>query len=60
MDDLKSNLDVQVQAKRARRLARHVWTHFQEDRCLEEAASPLSFAEQLNRFRARLKTFKDE
>ena len=39
MEDLKSNLDVQIQAKRARRLARHVWKHFQEDRCLEEAAS---------------------
>lgn len=47
MDDLKSNLDVQLQAKRARRLARHVWTHFQEDRCLEEAAS-LSYTSLLS------------
>lgn len=47
MDDLKSNLDVQLQARRARRLVRHVWTHFQEDRCLEEAAS-LSYTSLLS------------
>lgn len=47
MDELKSNLDVQLQAKRAKRLARHVWTHFQEDRCLEEAAS-LSYTSLLS------------
>ena len=34
-----SELDVQMQARRARRLLKHVWKHFQEDRCLEEAAS---------------------
>lgn len=33
------SLDVQLHLKRGRRLARHVWTHFQEDRCFEEAAS---------------------
>ena len=32
---------------RARRLARHVWTHFQEDRCFEEAAS-LSYTSLLS------------
>lgn len=37
--NLKSNLDVQHQYRRGRRLLRHVWTHFQEDRCLAEAAS---------------------
>jgi membrane protein len=30
---------MQVQVKRGKRLARHVWIHFREDRCLEEAAS---------------------
>lgn len=34
-----AGLDVQLQLKRGRRLARHVWAHFQEDRCFEEAAS---------------------
>ncbi len=38
-DSLMSSLDPQQQYRRARRLWRHVWTHFQEDRCLEEAAS---------------------
>ena len=33
------NTDFAVHAKRARRLAKHVWTHFREDRCFEEAAS---------------------
>ena len=37
--DLKSNLDLQHLLKRGKRLLRHVWTHFQEDRCLAEAAS---------------------
>lgn len=37
--DLKSNLDPQRSARRLKRLLRHVWAHFQEDRCLEEAAS---------------------
>ena len=35
----QAGLDVQRQLKRGRRLARHVWAHFKEDRCLEEAAS---------------------
>jgi membrane protein len=34
-----AGLDVQLQLKRGRRLARHVWTHFQQDHCFEEAAS---------------------
>lgn len=37
--DIKSNLDPKQNAKRLKRLLRHVWQHFQEDRCLEEAAS---------------------
>ena len=32
-------LDLQHHVTRAQRLARHVWTHFREDRCFEEAAS---------------------
>jgi membrane protein len=32
-------LDVQVHLKRGRRLADHVWAHFRQDRCFEEAAS---------------------
>ncbi|MEJ8568986.1 YihY family inner membrane protein [Wenzhouxiangellaceae bacterium CH-27] len=32
-------LDVQDLLVRARRLARHVWQHFKDDRCFEEAAS---------------------
>lgn len=35
----ETGLDVELHLKRGRRLAGHVWTHFQEDRCLEEAAS---------------------
>jgi membrane protein len=31
--------DIRDQLQKARRLARHVWQHFQEDRCFEEAAS---------------------
>ena len=31
--------DLQQLLRRGRRLARHVWQHFQEDRCFEEAAS---------------------
>ncbi|MGK2926119.1 MAG: YihY family inner membrane protein [Lysobacterales bacterium] len=34
-----AGIDVQLHLKRGKRLARHVWTHFQEDRCFEEAAS---------------------
>ena len=32
-------IDVQAHLQRGRRLARHVWAHFKEDRCFEEAAS---------------------
>ena len=38
--------DLQDYLKRAELLARHVWAHFKEDRCFEEAAS-LSFASLL-------------
>jgi len=31
--------ELQHHLARSRRLARHVWTHFQDDRCFEEAAS---------------------
>lgn len=41
------NLDPQHHARRLKRLLRHVWTHFQEDRCLEEAAS-LSYTSLLS------------
>jgi membrane protein len=34
-----SALDVQAHMARGKRLARHMWAHFQEDRCFEEAAS---------------------
>jgi membrane protein len=34
-----SPLNLPKHARRVKRLARHVWKHFQEDRCLEEAAS---------------------
>lgn len=40
-------LDVKQQAIRLKRLLRHVWRHFQEDRCLEEAAS-LSYTSLLS------------
>jgi len=46
-DPLGSSLDVKKQAVRGRRLARHVWNHFQEDRCFEEAAS-LSYTSLLS------------
>ena len=46
-ESLSSSLDLQRQAVRAKRLARHVWNHFQEDRCLEEAAS-LSYTSLLS------------
>jgi membrane protein len=36
---LDPSLDFQANGMRLRRLSRHVWQHFQEDRCLEEAAS---------------------
>jgi membrane protein len=38
-DQSESQLAVQRHLKRGKRLARHVWKHFQEDRCFEEAAS---------------------
>lgn len=41
------DLDVKHQAQRLKRLLRHVWRHFQEDRCLEEAAS-LSYTSLLS------------
>jgi membrane protein len=41
------SLDMQLFMVRGKRLARHVWTHFQEDRCIEEAAS-LSFTSLLS------------
>jgi membrane protein len=44
---LNSSLDVQRQAVRGKRLARHVWKHFQEDRCFAEAAS-LSYTSLLS------------
>jgi membrane protein len=34
-----ANLDLQLHVARGKRLARHVWSHFREDRCFEEAAS---------------------
>ena len=37
--DLAANLDPQRQYRRFKRLMGHVWTHFKEDRCIEEAAS---------------------
>ena len=36
---LNSSLDLKSFGQRLKRLARHAWQHFQEDRCLEEAAS---------------------
>jgi len=42
-----SAMEVSDYLLRAKRLARHVWTHFQEDRCLEEAAS-LSYTSLLS------------
>lgn len=41
------NAEVAEHAMRARRLARHVWDHFSEDRCFEEAAS-LSYTSLLS------------
>ena len=38
-ESLVTQLDPQQQYRRAKRLLRHVWTHFQEDRSFEEAAS---------------------
>jgi len=46
-DTLSSSLNLHEQAVRGRRLARHVWNHFQEDRCFEEAAS-LSYTSLLS------------
>jgi len=36
---LSADLGLHSQVIRGKRLARHVWSHFQEDRCFEEAAS---------------------
>ena len=48
MDEkLEQDLDIKQEYQRLRRLARHVWIHFQEDRCLEEAAS-LSYTSLLS------------
>jgi membrane protein len=38
-EETESQLDLPRHLMRAKRLARHVWIHFQEDRCFEEAAS---------------------
>mgnify|MGYP002064602050 CR=1 FL=1 len=38
-ESLATQLDPQQHYRRAKRLLRHVWTHFQEDRSFEEAAS---------------------
>ena len=38
-DESKPRADSQLIGTRLKRLTRHVWQHFQEDRCLEEAAS---------------------
>jgi membrane protein len=38
-NEAESQLDITHYLKRSKRLARHVWIHFQEDRCFEEAAS---------------------
>jgi membrane protein len=38
-DKAQNALDVRVHLSRGKRLTRHVWKHFQEDRCFEEAAS---------------------
>lgn len=37
--ELTGDFDFRKHSRRLKRLARHVWKHFQEDRCLEEAAS---------------------
>ncbi len=37
--ETETGLDLRAIGIRAKRLANHVWKHFQEDRCLEEAAS---------------------
>ncbi len=37
--DPEPGLDLKTTGIRAKRLAHHVWNHFREDRCLEEAAS---------------------
>lgn len=44
---VETTADVAVQLRRYRRLAEHVWKHFQEDRCFEEAAS-LSYTSLLS------------
>jgi membrane protein len=37
--DPDKSLDVRAHLSRGKRLARHAWKHFKEDRCFEEAAS---------------------
>jgi membrane protein len=37
--ETEPGLDLKASGIRVKRLANHVWKHFQEDRCLEEAAS---------------------
>lgn len=39
IQELTAEFDFKRNSLRLKRLARHVWNHFQEDRCLEEAAS---------------------
>jgi len=39
IEEGQTALQIPRPVKRVHRLARHVWKHFQEDRCLEEAAS---------------------
>ncbi len=46
-ETVESATEASAYLLRAKRLARHVWTHFQEDRCLEEAAS-LSYTSLLS------------
>ena len=45
--ELQESLDVPRHWRRGKRLARHVWEHFQEDRCFAEAAS-LSYTSLLS------------
>lgn len=45
--EMQESLDVPRHWRRGKRLARHVWAHFQEDRCFAEAAS-LSYTSLLS------------
>ena len=38
-EEHRRDFDLQFHSRRLKRLSHHVWQHFQEDRCLEEAAS---------------------